>query len=197
MLAASAVVPRILEKEPIVIEAVPAPAPLDAYWPNLLASRLWRRFYQWAAVSATVRGARNARNASSARNARNARNACLTLAWAVSSLPPIVSFQRCSIVSDLWQVALFLFWTIPVAFVQSIATLTNLARAAPFLDGLVNSIENAGPATVHFVQNTLSTWVLIGLRAATLNSGLFQWLARLGGAMRHSDIQARHHVTVM
>jgi len=86
---------------------------------------------------------------------------------------------------------LFLFWTIPVAFAQSLATLQNLANAFPFLQGLVNAIEAQGPNTVNFVQSTLSSWVLIGLRALTLNSGLFQWFARLSGALTHTEIQAR------
>jgi len=139
MLAASAELPRMLEKEPIRIEAAPAPAPRDAYWPNLLAPRFWRMVYRAAA--------------------------------------------------GVGISALFLFWTIPVAFVQSLASLSNLAKAFPFLQGFVDHLEESGSLTL--VENTLSAFILVGLRAATLNSGLFQWTARLGGALRHSDIQAK------
>jgi len=44
---------------------------------------------------------------------------------------------------------------------------------------------------VHFIEGTLASWTLILLRNLTLSSGLFQMFARLGGALTHTQIQAK------
>ena len=49
--------------------------------------------------------------------------------------------------ADALTLLLFLFWTIPVAFVQAMATVTNLAKL-PSLAWLARWLDASGPAMV-------------------------------------------------
>lgn len=126
--------------------ARPAPAPRDAYWPNLLPPKPGRYLLSWVA---------------------------LVLMW-----------------------GLFLFWTIPVALVQAMATVSNLAKVQG-LEWLASLIQQAGSRAVHLVEGTVASLTLIFFRALTLYSGLFQLLVRLRGAPTHTEVQARSAALMM
>ena len=131
---------------PLTTIAMPAPAPRDAYWPNLLPPQMGRKVLGMMALLA------------------------------------------------IW--ALFLFWTIPVALVQAMATVSNLAKVQG-LEWLAKTIEQAGAKTVHLVEGTIASLTLIFFRALTLYSGLFQFLVRLRGAPTHTEVQARSAALMM
>jgi hypothetical protein len=86
-------------------------------------------------------------------------------------------------------IALYFFWTVPVAFAMSLANLQDLSqtRHFGFLKGL---LDNFGPTLVSQVQVQLSSIVLALCRYLTLSSGLFQQLVRLEGIHCHTKIVA-------
>ena len=129
MLAASAELPRILERAPAAIEVTRAPAPLDAYWPNLLASRFSRKVCHRSLRAAPTPPPRSTRLISP----RPQPHTTLALALALARIitrncactrssrpqPPPVATQVYAALATFAVAMLFLFWTIPVAFVQA------------------------------------------------------------------------------
>ena len=91
--------------------------------------------------------------------------------------------------ADALTLLLFLFWTIPVAFVQAMATVTNLAKL-PSLAWLARWLDASGPAMVASFEGSVASFTLIFFRALTLYSGLFQLLMRLRGETTHTALQA-------
>ena len=124
--------PGELLERPGIVRAEAAPAPGDAFWPNLLKT-----------------------------HTRVRANWLIGMALSYS---------------------IFLFWTIPVAAVQTLASLNSLAMLDGFhwLQDLLT--DDALSATL---SGFVSSMVLQGFLFLTLNSGLFQWLARMQG--EHSE----------
>lgn len=82
---------------------------------------------------------------------------------------------------------LFLFWTIPVTFVTTLASLDTLSKINE-LEWLKIFLDAQGPKFVAQVQTQLSSLLLVSMRFLTISSGLFQVLVKLQGVTSHTDI---------
>jgi len=87
-------------------------------------------------------------------------------------------------------IALYLFWTVPVAAVQGLASIQSLSQA-DWLDWLTDWVKSMGAEAIAQFQGFMAALVLQIFLFVTLWSGLFQWLVRLSGAWSQTLICSR------
>jgi len=92
--------------------------------------------------------------------------------------------------------ALYVFYNVPVAFIQGLASVNQLANVQS-LAWLSDYVQSLGPRAVATFEGTVASLVLQLFLYLTLYSGLFQFLSRMAGATSHTEICQRTAGRVM